>query len=654
MNKISIGALAIGLSVSLPLLALNAEKHSTKQKINGQDFTTKNSPDNGKEEVWISIGTDAVSLVNRLSSVPFFFKNVQPAQVIKHTNVEPNTNVSSQAVNVVSIDKSALGKLSEFMHDNFKRCGGFIFHDSLAEALKYTEKAANISGTQSLVNYTIDNPDGVNSLLSELSSANLASTVNTLDNYHNRYYTSSTGQQAAEWIKDHWSSIASTRNDINVELYSHSWQQSSVIATVAGTTNNEEIVIVGGHLDSINLSNPLGGKAPGADDNASGIAVLTETLRAIVASDFKPKRTVKFIGYAAEEVGLRGSGDIAQDYKTQGKQVIGVAQFDMSGYKGTSNKDIVFMTDYTNSAQNNFMTQLIDTYLNDISYGFDQCGYGCSDHASWHNRGYAASMPFESNMNDYNPSIHTSSDTSFDAGHSFNFARLASAYVAELAKSGDVIIPPDTNVLENNVPVSVSGAAKAEMFYTFDVPADATSLSFNTSGGTGDADLYVKFNAKPTTNLYDCNSTSSSSTEQCSISSIQTGTYHVMVQAWNEISNVNLVANYQTDTTPPESELQNGVPVTNLSGNRGQDLEYTMVVPAGATNIRFEIKGGSGDADLFVKYGEKPTDRDYDCRPYLNGNNETCPNLTDTSGTYFIRINGYRAFSGVTLVGSYD
>ncbi|WP_448550285.1 pre-peptidase C-terminal domain-containing protein [Thalassotalea fusca] len=339
---------------------------------------------------------------------------------------------------------------------------------------------------------------------------------------------------------------------------------------------------------------------------------------------------------------------------TTTKQVIGVAQFDMSGYKGTSNKDIVFMTDYTNSAQNTFMTQLIDTYLTDINYGFDQCGYGCSDHASWHNQGYPASMPFESNMSDYNRSIHTSGDTSFDAGHSFNFARLASAYIAELAKSGDVVIPPDSSVLENNVPVSVSGESKAEMFYTFEVPAEATSLSFNTSGGSGDADLFVKYNAKPSSDFYDCKSTSSSSTEQCTINNIQAGTYHVMVQAWNKIDNVNLQASYQTDTTPPQNELKNGTPVSNLSGNRNQDLEYTMVVPTGATNIKFEISGGSGDADLFVKFGSKPTNNDYDCRPYLNGNNETCNNLTDTNGTYHIRINGYRNFSGVTLVGSYD
>jgi len=54
------------------------------------------------------------------------------------------------------------------------------------------------------------------------------------------------------------------------------------------------------------------------------------------------------------------------------------------------------MTDYTTNAQNQFLAQLIDTYLPQIIYGFEQCGYGCSDHASWYQQGFATSMPFES------------------------------------------------------------------------------------------------------------------------------------------------------------------------------------------------------------------------------------------------------------------
>ena len=69
------------------------------------------------------------------------------------------------------------------------------------------------------------------------------------------------------------------------------------------------------------------------------------------------------------------------------------------------------MTDYTDSNLTQFWQTMLDEYLPELSYGYDRCGYGCSDHASWHNAGYSSVMPFESKFNDYNPHIHTARDT---------------------------------------------------------------------------------------------------------------------------------------------------------------------------------------------------------------------------------------------------
>ncbi len=99
--------------------------------------------------------------------------------------------------------------------------------------------------------------------------------------------------------------------------------------------------------------------------------------------------------------------------------------------------------------------------------------------------------------------------------------------------------------------------------------------------------------------------------------------------------------------------LQNGVARTGLSAATGAALNYTMVVPAGATNLRFVIAGGSGDADLYVRFGSAPTTSSYDCRPYTNGNSENCPIATARAGTYYVMVRGYAAFSGLSLTGSY-
>ncbi len=109
-------------------------------------------------------------------------------------------------------------------------------------------------------------------------------------------------------------------------------------------------------------------------------------------------------------------------------------------------------------------------------------------------------------------------------------------------------------------------------------------------------------------------------------------------------------------TTPPPvtTPLTNGVPVTGQGATSGNSLNYTLVVPAGATNLTFTTSGGTGDADMYVKFGSAPTDTVYDCRPYTGGNAETCTFATPSAGTYYVRLKAYSTFSGVSLVGSYS
>lgn len=102
-----------------------------------------------------------------------------------------------------------------------------------------------------------------------------------------------------------------------------------------------------------------------------------------------------------------------------------------------------------------------------------------------------------------------------------------------------------------------------------------------------------------------------------------------------------------------DNELENGDLVSDLAGDRGQWQYFTIKVPAGASDLRIEISGGWGDADLYVKAGSQPTRSDYDCRPYRWGNKEQCTFSAPVVGTYHIGLYGYRAYSGVDLNASY-
>ena len=104
---------------------------------------------------------------------------------------------------------------------------------------------------------------------------------------------------------------------------------------------------------------------------------------------------------------------------------------------------------------------------------------------------------------------------------------------------------------------------------------------------------------------------------------------------------------------PTGGSLTKGVAVTGLAATTGNSLYYTMSVPAGSTNLTFNMSGGTGDADMYVQFGSQPTDTAYVCRPYLSGNAETCTIAAPSAGTYHVRVKAYSSFSGVSLVGNY-
>ncbi|MBD3654404.1 S8 family serine peptidase [Kangiella sp.] len=211
----------------------------------------------------------------------------------------------------------------------------------------------------------------------------------------------------------------------------------------------------------------------------------------------------------------------------------------------------------------------------------------------------------------------------------------------------DSSTPPPSNTLENGVSVTFSGASGSETDFTFEVPSDATSVSFDMSGGSGDADLYVKFGSAPTTSSYDCRPYKNGNTESCNFTA-QTGTYYVMVRGYTSYSNVNLVATHDGGgTNPPPAG--GSATVTDISASTGTWKHYYIDIPAGMSSLDVQISGGTGDADLYVRKGAQPTSSTYDCRPYKTGNNESCSFSNPGEDRWYISLYAYDAYSGVTL-----
>ncbi len=205
--------------------------------------------------------------------------------------------------------------------------------------------------------------------------------------------------------------------------------------------------------------------------------------------------------------------------------------------------------------------------------------------------------------------------------------------------------------LANGVPVmGLSGTAAGEQFFKIDVPAGQLKLDISISGGTGDADLYIKKDALPTTTSYDYRPYLTGNEESQTIAGPAAGTWYIMVRGYAAYSGLTLIATYSGGIG---EELQNGVPVTPISGAQNSEKIYRIQVPAGQMNLEIAMWGGTGDADLYIKFGARPTTTDYDRRPFLAGNDET-ENITNpTAGTWYIMVQGYRDYAGLSLKATY-
>ena len=337
---------------------------------------------------------------------------------------------------MVEVNSKDLHRISGTLHRKLRHCGGFMHHASEADARQALEAGRPVLAA-TRPSYAIANQATVAPMLAQMDAGRIEQTILQLSNFVNRYYASTHGADASNWLRANWEALGKGQPAISIDQFKHAgYGQQSVIATISGSDKAAQVIVLGAHLDSINLAlRPETARAPGADDDASGVAALTEVLRAVATANYRPRRTIKLIAYAAEEVGLRGSQDIARDFSKNKVDVVGVLQLDMTNFKG-SDKDIYLISDYTDTEQNSFLGKLVETYLPGVQVGSDRCGYACSDHASWNALGFAASMPFESMLSQDNPHIHGRNDTYANSGgkavQALKFARMAAAYAVEL------------------------------------------------------------------------------------------------------------------------------------------------------------------------------------------------------------------------------
>jgi hypothetical protein len=187
-------------------------------------------------------------------------------------------------------------------------------------------------------------------------------------------------------------------------------------------------------------------------------------------------------------------------------------------------------------------------------------------------------------------------------------------------------------------------------YNTAEVPAGkyTVTLAHDPAHPGGDADLFVKVGAAPTTSVWDCRPYKSGSNEVCTVTVTATTKIYMSVVGYASTqSYFTLTVKGEGGGVTPPPAWAGVTQTTTVTQN--QEWRYdTGTIAAG--RYVFTLSG-NGDADLYVKAGSAPTTASWDCRPYKSGSAEECVLTLSTPNTVHVMVRGYAATSTVTLVG---
>lgn len=279
------------------------------------------------------------------------------------------------------------------------------------------------------------NPD-LSELLDEINPDSLAYFIQKLEDFETRFVYADNRYEIVTWIKGEFQRFGIA--DVELDPFIHNrTNQWNVVATIPGSFNPESIVIIGGHHDSI-AGDQSYVSAPGADDNASGTAAALEIARAMMAVDYVPEATIRFITFAAEEVGLNGSHHYASKAEEEGMNIKLMINNDMIAYNRQTQENprihLIRYSGFENYA--NFSAQITEQHTN-LTPILERLNSPNSDSLPFWRRGYAAIFFFEWN---FNPYYHTVNDRliHLDMDYAIEAVRASAAIAMSINDMPDV------------------------------------------------------------------------------------------------------------------------------------------------------------------------------------------------------------------------
>jgi bacterial leucyl aminopeptidase len=263
---------------------------------------------------------------------------------------------------------------------------------------------------------------------------------------------------AVELLVDDLGRVGAGRLVVRRHRFSHEGRLLENVEAELPGNGLDGIVPVTAHLDSTG-ARQLGFRAafdpaPGADDDASGVAGVLAAADAIEALDASlgvPRRTVRFVLFNAEEHGLAGSGAYARDQAAGRASIVGVFQMDMIGFDVAPERTFELHAGFRPSASVQARSLGLAKTIADLrlqvspelpapqvypAAGGEDAAEIRSDHRSFHLAGYAACLASEdlfpgpgsgAPAEEPNPDYHMPTDTVINAAYAADIARLVTA-----------------------------------------------------------------------------------------------------------------------------------------------------------------------------------------------------------------------------------
>jgi hypothetical protein len=291
----------------------------------------------------------------------------------------------------------------------------------------------------------------IGQMVQSVSLDSLVAILYHLQNYGTRYTYSRKCDTAAWWIHD---KLQAYNLPVVYDVYLAGTQRDTsynVIATLTGQVRPESIVIICGHFDS--YSNVPYTSAPGADDNATGTAVVLEAAR--ILSRYRFRWTIKFVGFSGEEQWMLGSYHYVDSVAVpQQLKIGGVFNFDMIAYTAYDSTRMYVNRNTASTALAVLAESVNVQYnigLNLINYLDEDCA---GDNTPFWEHGYKSVFALEDTewgiWNGSNPHYHTTHDTVgiCRLGQVLRGAKLGVACVAAMAG------PNGLNMIEEEPSVS--------------------------------------------------------------------------------------------------------------------------------------------------------------------------------------------------------